>query len=143
MSSTSAPPVRVSRRLSATRQRVFDAWLDPDEIGRWLFVGPDSDAPIVQIDPRPGGRFSILDRAGGREDIDHFGEYEAIERPGHLAFTLEVPRHFPGITRVAIDLADVDGGCELTLTQTGVAAEVIEASWRRTLDALARVLETA
>lgn len=142
MSSTSAPAVRVGRTLSATRERVFDAWIDPDVVGRWLFVGSGSDAPIVQIDPRPGGRFSILDRAVGRDDIDHFGEYEAIERPGHLAFTLEAPRVFPGITRVAVDIAEVDGGCELTLTQTGVAAELIEGSWRRSLEALARVVET-
>jgi uncharacterized protein YndB with AHSA1/START domain len=141
MSSTSAPPVRVSRTFAATRERVFDAWLEPDVVGRWLFVGPDSGAPIVQIDPRPGGHFSILERASGGEDIDHFGEYEAIERPGHLAFTLEVPRHFPGITRVAIDIIDVEGGCELTLTQTGVAAEVTEVSWRMMLATLARVFD--
>lgn len=143
MSSTSAPPVRLSRTLSATRERVFDAWLDPELVARWLFVGPDSEAPIVQIDPRTGGRFSILDRAVGREDVDHVGEYEAIERPGHLAFTLESPRRFPGVARVAVDLADSGGGCEVTVTQTGVAAAETEASWRRALDLLASVVEAA
>lgn len=143
MSSTSAPPVRVSRMLSAPRERAFDAWLDPDAVARWLFVGPDSDAPIVQIDPRPGGRFSILDRAVGRDDVDHFGEYEAIERPGRLAFTLESPRRFPGIARVAVDIADAAGGCEVSVTQTGAAAAETEGSWRRALDLLARVVEPA
>ena len=140
MSSTSAPPVRVTRPFAATRERVFDAWLEPDLVGRWLFAGPESGAAIVQIDPRPGGRFSILERAGG-EDVDHVGEYEAIERPGRLVFTLEVPRHFAGVATVAIDIAGVEGGCELTLIQTGAAADGTEPGWRRMLDALARVVE--
>ncbi|MGH9720705.1 MAG: SRPBCC family protein [Bryobacteraceae bacterium] len=30
--------VRVTRHFDASPERVFDAWLDPEMIGKWMFV---------------------------------------------------------------------------------------------------------
>jgi uncharacterized protein YndB with AHSA1/START domain len=64
--------VRVTRRFSAAPERVFDAWLDPEMIGRWMF-GPalrDEDVVRSALDKRVGGSFSFVVRREG-EEIDH------------------------------------------------------------------------
>ena len=134
-------PVRIERTFRAQPHAVFNAWIAPDVIRKWLFVGPDSEIARVEIDARPGGRFSILER-GTLGDVDHFGEYNIIARPTKLGFTLEVPRHFPGVTRILIELsAATYDKTLLVLTQTGVDVAVTELSWNKMFDQLATLLE--
>lgn len=76
--------VRVTRHFEFSAERVFDAWLDPHKVGRWLFTTPTSQIVRVQIDARVGGGFLIVDRRGG-EDVEHTGEYlelDSAEAPG-------------------------------------------------------------
>jgi uncharacterized protein YndB with AHSA1/START domain len=74
------------RHLAAAPERVFDAWLDPCSVGRWLFATPDGVMERVELDPRVGGRFRIDERRGD-EVAEHVGEYLEIDRPRRLAFT--------------------------------------------------------
>ena len=134
-----AEPVRVERAFSVPAARVFDAWLDPPIVKQWLFRDATNEIADAQISAKVGGKFSIVERAN-REIIDHFGEYLEIERPRRLVFTLEVPKHFPGITRVTIHLTPTPNGCALALTQTGVSPEVTTGPWQTMLDTLAKVL---
>ena len=107
--------LQVKRRFDAAPERVFDAWLDPDIVSRWLFTTPNSRISRADIDPRVGGRFSIVDsREDG--DIEHVGEYLVIDRPRRLVFTFAVPQFSPEYDRVTIEIARLDKGCELTLT---------------------------
>ena len=137
--------VRVTRRIAAPTEAVFEAWLDPETAGRWLFATPDGEMVRVDIDPRVGGRYEIVERRNG-EDVLHTGVYEEIDRPRRLAFTLQVPKYAQNSDRVAIDVAPSDDGSELTLTQ-GVSAgapaspEQIERGWAIVLAALARDVE--
>jgi len=85
---SAGPIVRVTRTIRAPAERVFDAWLDPAMIPRFI-VGPDvrdEELVHVQVDARVGGRFSFLVRRGGQA-IDHVGTYREIERPRRLVFT--------------------------------------------------------
>jgi len=119
-----SPPhltLRVTRRIAAPPERVFDAWLDPAVAGRWLFATPTGRMVRVEIDARVGGRFVFTRRDG--EDVEHVGEYLEIDRPRRLAFTFAVPRFSAEETRVFIDIVPVEGGSELTLTQEGVLPE--------------------
>ena len=134
------PAVHASQRFSVSQGVVFDAWFDPDLIVRWLFVSPTSEIVSITMDVRVGGRFSILER-GDDGVIDHYGQYLEILRPHRLAFSLEVPKHFHGVTFVMVDIIPVMEGCEIALTQTGVSAEVTEGSWHRMLHQLGDALE--
>lgn len=139
-------PVRVSvtREYEAPPERVFDAWLDPDMIGRWMF-GPgvrEEEIIRLRLDARVGGSFSFVVRRQGQE-IDHVGEYIEIARPRRLVFTWGIA----GLdsSRVMIDIASSGAGCELKLTHElhpdwGEYAERTEAGWRRMLTELARAL---
>ena len=134
--------VRVTRRYAASAERVFDAWLDPKTAGRWLFATPTGEMVRVEIDARVGGAFCFTDRRDG-EDIDHVGRYEAIDRPRRLAFSFSVPKFSAESTRVIVEIAALDNGCELTLTHEGVLPDYIERTkggWTMILDRLAETL---
>jgi uncharacterized protein YndB with AHSA1/START domain len=132
--------VSITRSFAATCPVIFEAWLEPEVIRCWLFTSPANEIREVGVDPRPGGTFSIVEWSD-RERIDHFGEFQALVRPHRLAFTLQVPKHFPGITHVSVELAPSASGCVMTFTQTGVDREVTEASWHTMFDTLARITE--
>lgn len=62
--------VLITRVFEASRERVFKAWTDPDEVAVWY--GPEHmEAPRerIHIDPRVGGRWEVtmVPRGGGRE----------------------------------------------------------------------------
>lgn len=138
--------VRVNRRFNATSQSVFDAWLDPAMLSRWMFGPAVRDEEIVRLslDPRPGGAFSFVVRRDGRE-IDHVGEYLEIERPSKLSFTWSTADALPDVSRVTIEIISFGNGCELTLTHEMHPdwldyVSRTEAGWARMLDALATTL---
>src|ERR1041385_6388437 len=142
LNSSTNDPVQLSCRFDATAEMIFDAWINPAVMRQWLFVGPGSEIVKVETDVREGGAFSILEHNDG-EEIDHFGQYVRIDRPSVLAFTLEAPKHFPGVTEVRIGLAPAEGGCQMQFEQTGVAREVTEESWRAMFRTLRRVTGAA
>jgi uncharacterized protein YndB with AHSA1/START domain len=140
------PPVnvRVTRRFSASPERVFDAWLNPGMIGRWMF-GPalrEEEVVRISLDARLGGAFSFVVRRQG-EEIDHVGEYLVIDRPLRLVFTWGIAQG--DSSRVIIDIVPLKTGCELTLTHElhpdwADYASRTEAGWTKMLDALATTL---
>ncbi|HEX2076299.1 MAG TPA: SRPBCC family protein [Longimicrobium sp.] len=144
---TNAPvSVRVTRRYAASAERVFDAWLDPALIGRWMF-GPalrDEEVLRIQVDARVGGGFSFLVRRDGQE-IDHVGTYREIDRPRLLVFTWGIEGESRDESQVVIEIAPLESGCQLTLTHEmdpkwAEYAARTEAGWTRMLEALGRVL---
>jgi uncharacterized protein YndB with AHSA1/START domain len=138
--------VKVTRRFTASAERVFDAWLDPERAGKWLFATPSGQMVRVEIDARVGGSFIFVDRRDG-EDVEHIGEYRELDRPRRLSFTFRVPKFSPDIaTRVTVDIVPQGTGCELTLTHEGVLpdyASRTESGWTSILDGLAKSVEAA
>jgi uncharacterized protein YndB with AHSA1/START domain len=134
--------VRVTHRFTASAERVFDAWLDPQKAGKWLFATPSGQMVRVEIEARVGGAFCFTDRREG-EDVEHIGEYLEIDRPRRLVFTFTVAKYSQESTRVTVDIVPQGAGCELTLTHEGVLpdyASRTEAGWTGILDRLAATL---
>lgn len=57
MSNTAPIELRITRRIAAPCERVFDAWLDPDTMARFLFATPGGVMQQVDNAPHVGGRF--------------------------------------------------------------------------------------
>jgi len=132
--------VRVARHFDAPAERVFDAWLDPENAGKWLFATPEGRMVRVEIDARVGGAFKFTDRRNG-EDIEHTGEYLEIDRPRRLAFNFRVPKFSVEATCIGIDIDILPAtpGCDLALAHEGVLPEYAgrtEEGWKGILEGL-------
>lgn len=141
MSTATSATVTVERDLAAPPEAVFDAWLNPDHAGQWLFRTPDGVLERCEIDARIGGRFRVDERRGD-EIAEHYGEYVEIDRPRRLAFDFWTSFSAER-TRVTITIAADGDGSLITLTHEGVWKEYEDRTrqgWTMILEELARTL---
>jgi uncharacterized protein YndB with AHSA1/START domain len=143
-----APNVKVSvtRYFNASPERLFDALLDPEMIGKWMFGPALREEEVLRIvtDARVGGSFSFLVRRQGQE-IDHIGKYREIDRPRRLVFTWGVAGDSDDESLVVIEIVPQESGAELTLTHEmdpkwADYASSAEAAWAKMLGALETAL---
>lgn len=136
----------VLRRFDVSPERIFNAWFDPLWVGRWMF-GPDvREERLVRLtlDARVGGKFSFVVERDGAE-IDHVGEYLALDRPRLLAFTWATRDRLPETSRVIVEITPRDRGCEVKLTHLmgakwSACVDQAADTWSRMLDALERAI---
>src|SRR5262245_4736722 len=109
----SAGTVRGTRRFDVSAERVFHAWRHAATLGRWLYATADGEMLRVDVDPRVGGGYAIVER---RPDGDaaHYGRYLEIDRPRRLVLTLALEAEADG-DRITVDIAAQGDGCVLTL----------------------------
>ena len=134
--------VRVSRRIAAAPERVFDAWLDPETARLWLFATPDGVMERCEIDARVGGRFRIDERRGA-ELASHQGDYLEIARPNRLVFDFWTS-FGEERTRITVAIAPDGDGSLVTLTHEGVWPDYEDRTrhgWTMVLDGLAKAVE--
>jgi uncharacterized protein YndB with AHSA1/START domain len=124
---TDAKTLQVKKSFTASPERVFDAWINPETAKKFLFATSDGEIVRCEIDARVGGKF-VITRRDGQGDTEHVGEYEVVDRPRRLLFTFGVPRYSPEMTRVSLDFLPTESGCDLTLTHEGVLSEWAEKS---------------
>jgi uncharacterized protein YndB with AHSA1/START domain len=135
----------VTRTFTAPPERVFDAWLNPDDARRFLFATPEGEMQTVEIDPRVGGRALIVERRASG-DARHRMLFEVIERPSRLVFLFAAdPAEEGQWTRVSIAIVPAPGGCTLTLThemapEWAAYEEQTRHGWTVILAGLARTL---
>ena len=139
-----SPPVtvKVKRRFSQSAERVFDAFLDPDKAGKFMFATPEGRMVRVEIDPRVGGSYIFVERRGDT-DVEHRCTFVEISRPKRIVFDFTVLPYTDVTTRVTIEVAPLGSGCEVTLTHTGVLPDYekrTEAGWTVILARLTDVL---
>lgn len=131
-------PLEVERRISASPRRVYDAWLDPAMLARWM--SPVGHA-IATVDPRPGGRFRIVMVGEGRS-IEHVGRFVELD-PGRRVVLTWASSYTGGETLVTVELRADGDGTALRLRHERLPADQLEphrGGWGRILDRLAAAL---
>lgn len=119
--------LRLTRRFRAPRERVFDAWTDPELLRRWWAALAGWKTSLAEVDLRPGGRYrlSMRDPSSGAEHTV-VGEYVDVRRPDRLAYTWtwegghELMRGSEG-TLVEVDFVDDGDATEVVLVHRGFA----------------------
>ena len=135
--------VLITRTFDAPRERVFKAWIDPEEVAAWY--GPahfDTPRERIHIDARVGGRYELtmVRRDGGGEFTIGYEILELVEPELLVLRSDPMPgmgMHDPTITRM--ELHDHGGRTRMTLTDgpypTGGGHA--EAGWNAAFDKLA------
>jgi len=74
------------RIFDAPRDRVWQAFMDPEIVPRWW--GRHGTTTIVEeMDVRPGGHWRYVSRDPSREDVVFYGEYLEIDPPRRFRWT--------------------------------------------------------
>jgi uncharacterized protein YndB with AHSA1/START domain len=141
--------VTVKRSFAAPAERVFDAWLDPAMVGRWMFDPSLRGEEVLRIvtEPHVDGRFSFLVLRGGKQ-VNYIGQYLELDRPHRLVFTWAVVPDSPDpcvASRVVIDIVPRGKRCDLTLVHELRAewahyAPIAAENWTKELGLLDRSL---
>ncbi len=115
------------RVFDAPRERVWNAFTDPNEIPRWW--GPHATSTrVVEMDFRPGGSWRFVSSAPDREDVAFYGEYLEIDPPnGYKAtFMFDVEGVGPQGGPETYILEDLGGRTKVTSIGHMGSAEAIE-----------------
>ena len=130
---------RISTDFDAEPLAVFDAWVDPPLMERWLFKSP-ANRLEARSDPRPGGTFSIVEYDAGRV-ITHDGRYAIFEPPRRLSFSLAVPQHFAGLAQIDVTITPVGSTSRLDFQASGAGPPDAQQLWETMIANLAKVLK--
>jgi len=111
------PKVLVEKTFKVSADKVFDAWLDTEKIGRWMLDTERRDEELINLEtnPRVGGTFSFVILRDG-EELNHRGTYRELDPPKRLVFTWGVNEEAGDESVVSIDIEPADNGCRLTLS---------------------------
>ena len=75
--------VTIERTVDAPRERVWEAWTDPDQVAQWW--GPEGfTVPRCELDVRPGGAFHVDMQAPDGTVYPDAGEILEVDPPERL-----------------------------------------------------------
>ena len=86
---SAAPSIKrsLSKTINAPAEKVFDSWLIPAVVGRWMLGPAVQTETVVELtnNVRPRGDFTYKVKRGSKEVILQ-GDYRIIDRPRRLEF---------------------------------------------------------
>ncbi|MGH9450329.1 MAG: SRPBCC family protein [Terriglobia bacterium] len=141
LSAAESESVRLTRRIAASPERVFQCWVNPALLRRWL-------APIAEADARVGGRFRLeVSKAEGTHVVS--GEYREFVPNQRLAMTwvYEGPMTPAGKidALLTVEFRKDGSNTEISLHHEGLTNPVYletirHGAWTKALDDLEAVL---
>ena len=144
--STATGTVQLHRVLSATPERVYRAFTDPDAMAKWLpphgFTGK-----VHEMDARVGGRYrmSFTNFSNGQSH-SFGGTYVELKPNERLRYTdtFDDP-NLPGEMMTTVTLKAVSCGVELRVVQEGIPSmipvEQCYLGWQQSLTLLTQLVE--
>src|SRR5215510_13260682 len=90
MEGSSSETLTIVRRFTATKERVFRAWTEPEELKKWWRPGEGWSTPLVEVDLRAGGQFVL----GAKPPVGELhvvrGEFHEVQPPDRLVYTWNI-----------------------------------------------------
>ena len=91
--------VTIDRTFEAPRERVWEAWTDPDQVAQWW--GPEGfTVPRCELEVRPGGRYHIDMEAPDGTVYPDAGEYLDVDESERLVMVSRVFEDEDGIPQL-------------------------------------------
>ena len=137
---TAAPVVQIRRRVKAAAEQIFDLWIKPDLMVRWMSPFPGTVHCKASCDLRPGGTFSlVMTSTDASREVS--GTYVEIDWPRKLVFTWTGPLTNNVNTLVTVELIPHGDETDLVLTHERLPTSAIidghTRGWGHILDHLA------
>ncbi|XVQ84301.1 SRPBCC family protein [Microbispora siamensis] len=151
MTGSSTPPeVRITRTIEAPREKVYQAWTDPERFRQWWGTPASMD---VTMDVRPGGRWSAPIEYEG-DAMPFHGYYFDVAENERLVFSLsndpETEAKQPaeaGEESISVRFVSVGDKTEMVFVQRSYLPEdqieEVRAGWNGWFDALEEHLAKA
>lgn len=124
---TTDTSLTVRRTLDASRERVFEAWTDPEQADQWW--GPNGFTTTTdEMDVRPGGTWRFVMVGPEGHEYPNRVVYDEVAEPERLVYTHGSPDD-PEIFRMTVTFDErEDGTTELTMRQQYESAAALEES---------------
>jgi uncharacterized protein YndB with AHSA1/START domain len=138
--------VTLSRTFAASRERVFAAWTEPEQIVKWF--GPEGCRVIgAEIDVRVGGTYRIRVASDKYGEMAVGGQYREVTPPAKLAYTWQWeddPDYADRETLVTVEFIAAGGSTEIRLTHENLpsaeSSKNHEHGWSGCFDKLDQLL---
>ena len=138
--------VRLHRVLTASPEKVYRAFVEPDALAKW--ISPDGfTCTVHQIDAKVGGTYKSSFRNFTTGKSHSFGgNFLELTPHTRLRYTdvFDDP-NLPGEIVVTVDLKPVMCGTEISIVQEGIPtvipAEMCYLGWQQSLANLAKLVE--
>jgi uncharacterized protein YndB with AHSA1/START domain len=117
-------PLHITRTFEAPRQKVWDAWTQPELFKQWYMPTPFS-VPSCEFDVRPGGKLHVDTQGPDGVIMPVEGEFTVVEEPSKLAMTNRlVDADGKELFQVlhSIVLTETEGGTTLEITSEVLSA---------------------
>ncbi|MBS1723412.1 MAG: SRPBCC domain-containing protein [Armatimonadetes bacterium] len=113
--------VRLSCFVGRPPERVYDAWLDPNEIVRWFVPEPGCACTVHDLDARPGGRFRISVLSPDAHTAR--AEYKLLDRPNKIVLSWSWENSGPEgvVSQITLEFRPQGEGTLLVLTHEQLA----------------------
>ena len=146
MATNNTNNIQLHRVLRAKPERVYRAFLDPDDMAKWLpphgFTGK-----VHELDPKVGGthKMSFTNFTTGKSH-SFGGKYLELKPHERIRYTdrFDDP-NLPGVIEVTVVLKAVSCGTEVNIEQanlpTVIPVEACYLGWQQSLAQLALVVE--
>jgi len=110
--------ISISREINAPIERVWQAWITPEDIARWFVAEHGLDTEVIQMDVKKGGqaRLKFPGSAG-----EYTWTYVEIDKPNKLVIDIldfSLPQFLPDGAggKCSIELKDLDGITRVTVS---------------------------
>jgi len=117
LTSEGVPEVlRIKRVIPATKERLFQAWTQPEQLRRWWTIGEGWRAEFAEVDLRVGGKFRVGNKPRSGESVLLTGEFLEIEPPDRLVYTWQFGLTNPGQSLITVEFKEMGGATEVSIT---------------------------
>jgi uncharacterized protein YndB with AHSA1/START domain len=147
--SDSTTRLKIRRIYRASRERVFRAWTDPEQLKKWFAVADGFTTPIADVDLQVGGKYRLGMQPPGDDGVLIVGGvYQQIVPPEKLVFTWrwESPNDDEPETLVTVKFYEREHTTEVILKHEFFAdarqRDKHDKGWLGCMDNLERLIES-
>lgn len=132
--------ISIETTVKASIERVWSAWITPDDIKNWNFASEDWRCPDAKIDFTVGGTFSYrMEAIDGSMGFDFEGKFTSINANRRIEYELDDGR------KVSITFSKTERGIRVIETfdaENEHAGEQQKQGWQSILNNFKRHVET-